>query len=232
MIFRLSCLSIFCLSMSLVQAAGKHAMMYQSVAVELAAGLNDENDDVYLWDIHASIGTDETKLLFEVEGEKFDFVSEQVEFRLMVSHLLDDFWNIEYGLRHDNKPSKLAYAVFGFEGLAIYFLETKAHFFVSEDADVSFRLEQEKEFLLTQTIHLQLYYELEFFAQEIEQLHVGSGLSSGEFGFKNIYEFNRDVALFFDVKYERKFGETSTMADHAGEEKESFVFLVGTKWLF
>jgi copper resistance protein B len=122
--------------------------------------------------------------------------------------------------------------VIGFEGLAPYFFETEAHLFVSEDGDVSARIRQENEFLITQKLIIQPYVEANLFAQDVLELEVGAGLSSAELGLQIRYEFTRTFAPYVDVKYERKFGETSSIAKSNGEDNDAVVGTVGVKWMF
>ena len=120
----------------------------------------------------------------------------------------------------------------GFEGLAPYFFETEVHLFVSEDADLSVRIRQENEFLVTQKLITQPYVEVNLFAQDVPELEVGSGLSGAEFGIQIRYEFTRSFAPYVDVKYERKFGETSSIAKRNGEDNDVVIATIGVKLLF
>ena len=150
----------------------------------------------------------------------------------MYSRNIGTFWDAQIGIRHDTQSESLTYGVIGFEGLAPYFFETEAHLFVSEDSDVSARIRQEKEFLITQKLMTQPYLEVNLFAQDVPELEVGAGLSSAEFGLQTLYELTREFAPYVDVKYERKFGETSAIAKSNGENNDAVVGTVGVKWMF
>ena len=203
-------------------------------AFRLETGLGGTDDDAGLadWDFDGWIGTDENKLWLKSEGERENGVTNQAEFWAMYSRNIGTFWDAQVGIRHDTQPDSLTYGVIGFEGLAPYFFETEAHLFVSEDGDVSARIRQENEFLITQKLIIQPYVEANLFAQDVLELEVGAGLSSAALGLQIRYEFTRTFAPYVDVKYERKFGETSSIAKSNGEDNDAVVGTVGVKWMF
>ena len=129
-------------------------------------------------------------------------------------------------------PLSTTYAVLGVEGLAPYFFETEAHLFISDEGDVSARIRQENDFLLTQKLILQPYIEANLYAQDVPELDIGAGLSDAEFGLQTRYEYTRGFAPYVDVRYERKFGETSSIAKSNGEENDAVIGSIGLKLLF
>ncbi len=191
-----------------------------------------EHGPVASWDLNGWIGTDENKLWLKSEGENEDGTTEQAEFWAMYSRNIHDFWDLQGGIRHDTQPHSTTYAVFGVEGLASYFFETEAHLFVSDEGDVSARLRQENEFLLTQKLILEPYAEINLFAQDVEEQDVGAGLSSGEIGLQTRYEITRKFAPYVDLKYERKFGETSSIARQEEGDNDNFIAAVGIRFMF
>jgi len=184
------------------------------------------------WDLNGWIGTDENKLWLKSEGEGVDGDTHRAEFWAMYSRNVADFWDAQVGVRHDTQPHSVSYLVAGFEGLAPYFFETEAHLFVSDDGDVSVRLRQENDFLVTQRLILQPYVEVNLFAQDVPELEVGSGLADGEIGIQMRYEITRKFAPYVDVSYERKFGETASMARRSSEHHDDFVTSVGLRLMF
>lgn len=182
------------------------------------------------WDLDGWIGTDENKLWLKSEGEDSDGSLEQAEFWALYSRNVSDFWDAQIGLRHDTQPT--TYLALGFEGLAPYFFETEAHLFVSDEGDVSARLRQENDFLLTQHLILQPYAEISLFAQDVEEQDVGAGFSSGEIGLQTRYEMTRKFAPYIDLRYERKFGEASSIAEDEGEDNDDLIAAVGIRFMF
>ena len=225
-------MSIFTISNTAL-AGGQHGSeIYHALYIEAATGSNDTSDAITEWDIDGWIGNDDNKLWLKAEGERENGESEAVETWLMYSRYYSTFWDIQIGLRYDTQPDNTNYAVLGLHGLAPYFFETDAHIFISEDGDLSARLSQHNEFLITQQWIVEPYLEANFFAQDVEALEVGAGLSSAEFGIQTRYEFTRQFAPFIDIKYERLFGETADIAQQHDGSRGAFIAQLGVKFLF
>jgi copper resistance protein B len=184
------------------------------------------------WDFDGWIGGDVNKLHLKSEGEAVDGKIESAEFWAMYSRNIATFWDAQIGIRQDTQPESTTYLVAGFEGLAPYFFETEAHLFVSDEGDVSARLRQENDFLVTQRLILQPYLEANFYAQDVANQEVGAGLANAEIGLQTRYELTRKFAPYFDVRYERKFGETSSIAKRNGEDNDDFIASVGLRLMF
>lgn len=213
-----------------LSASEKHGNeIYHAIYLEAETGSNDDGIIINEWDIDGWIGTDENKLWIKAEGERENGTTEATETWLMYSRYIATFWDAQLGIRHDTQPDSLNYAVIGIHGLAPYFFETEAHLFISEDGDISARLSQSNEFLITQQWIIEPYLELNLFAQDVENLEGGSGLSSGEIGLQTRYEITRKFAPYFDLKYERKFGKTASMSD---ESQSNIITSIGIKLLF
>jgi len=191
-----------------------------------------QDDPVGSWDFDGWIGGDDNKLWLKSEGEVVDGKTEQAEFWAMYSRNVATFWDAQIGIRHDIQPESTSYLVLGVEGLAPYFFETEAHLFVSDEGDVSARLRQENDFLLTQRLILQPYVEANLYAQDVADQEVGAGLSSAEFGLQTRYEITRKFAPYVDFRYERKFGETSSIAKKNGEDNDDFIASIGLRLMF
>ena len=221
-------------TLSTVAFAGEEhgGAVYQVFRLETGLGGTDDGVGIADWDFDGWIGTDENKLWLKSEGERENGVTHQAEFWAMYSRNIGTFWDAQIGVRHDTQPDSLTYGVIGFEGLAPYFFETEVHLFVSEEGDASARIRQENELLITQKLITQPYIEANLFARDVPELEVGAGLSSAEFGLQIRYEFTRGFAPYIDVKYERKFGETASIAKNNGEGNDAVVGTVGVKWLF
>ena len=120
----------------------------------------------------------------------------------------------------------------GLEGLAPYLFETEAHLFVSDSGDVSARIRQENDLLITQKLITQPYFELNLSAQDVPEQEIGAGITSGEIGIQTRYEITRKFAPYVDLRYERKFGETSTIAKKHGENQDDAIASVGLRLMF
>lgn len=212
--------------------AGEGQKIFHAFKLETDIGSNGEKA-VYSWDFDGWIGGDINKMHLKSEGEKVDGQTvERAEYWAMYSRNVATFWDVQVGIRFDEQPESTGYLVAGFEGLAPYFFETEAHLFLSDEGDVTARLHQSNEFLLTQRLITEPYLEVNFSAQDVPELEIGSGIISGEFGIQTRYEITRKFAPYVDFKYERKFGETSTIARKHGENRDDFIMSMGLRLMF
>lgn len=198
----------------------------------LKTDMDLSNSNSGSWDWNGWIGTDENKLWLKTEGERHEDATEKAEFWGLYSRNIANFWDGQIGLRHDTQPNSVNYLALGLEGLAPYFFETEAHMFVSDDGDVTARLRQENDLLLTQRLIAQPYFELNLSAQDVPEQEIGAGLTDVEIGLQTRYEIHRKLAPYLDLRYERKFGETADIAESDGENKDDFVGSVGLRVMF
>ncbi len=205
--------------------------IFHMFRLETDVGMN-KGDAVQSWDLDGWIGTDENKLWLKSEGERNDGKLESAEFWALYSRNIATFWDAQAGVRYDNKPESTTYLTLGFNGLAPYWFETEAHLFISEHGDVSARLREENDFLITQKLILQPYVEVNLFAQDVHEQDVGAGIADGQIGLQTRYEFTKKFAPYVDVHYGRKFGETASIARSNGEDKDELVGAVGLRLMF
>jgi copper resistance protein B len=136
-------------------------------------------------------------------------------------------------VRHDFKPDpSRTYGVLGIQGLAPYWFEVDAAGFVSNEGDVSARLEAEYDFLFTQKLILQPRTELNFAVQDVKELGIGSGLSTAELGLRLRYEIVREFAPYVGVSWTRLVGKTEDFARDEGEDVSSVSFVAGVPLWF
>ncbi len=187
---------------------------------------------IYRWDFDGWIGGDENKIAFKSEGERVDGDTHHAEYWVLYSRTASEFWDIQMGVRQDTTPHSTTYFTVGVEGLAPYFFETEAHLFVSDEGNVSLRLRQENEFLLTQRLVVQPYLEASLYANDEEEEHLGAGLTEAEVGLQTRYEFSRAIAPYIDLRYERSFGETANLRKSDGEENGEAIASIGIRLMF
>ncbi len=205
--------------------------LFHAFRLETDYGAGTEGP-VASWDFDGWIGGDYNKLWLKAEGENTDGKTEQAEFWALYSRNVSTFWDFQAGIRHDIRPESTTYLVLGTEGLAPYFLDIEAHLFVSDEGDVSARMRGETDFLITQRLILQPYAEINLSAQDVPELGIGAGLTEGEIGLQTRYEITRKFAPYLDLRYERKFGETSSNAKDEGEDNDAFIAAVGLRFMF
>lgn len=224
------------LSLSPTWAADEHkdehgGQVFHMFRLEADYGASQENP-VASWDLDGWIGTDENKLWLKSEGEAEDGETGQAEFWALYSRNVATFWDAQIGIRHDTQPESTTYLAVGFDGLAPYFFETEAHLFLSDEGDVSARLRQETDLLITQCLIAQPYLEANFYAQDIEDQEIGAGLANAEIGLQMRYEITRKFAPYIDIRYERLFGETSSITKRQGGDNDDVIASLGLRLMF
>jgi copper resistance protein B len=93
-------------------------------------------------------------------------------------------------------------------------------------------LEAEYDLRLTQKLILQPRVEFDLALQDVPEIGVGSGLSSGEIGARLRYEIRPEFAPYVGIEYERSFGDTARFRRAAGEGAGAFSFLLGVRTWF
>jgi len=180
--------------------------LYHAFTLEADHGTgNDER--IQSWHLGGWVGGDIHKLWIKSEGEREDYQTHSSESWLLYSRNVDTFWDLQTGLRYDDRPESVGYGVIGFSGLAPYWFETDAHLFVSDEGDVSARLHLENELLFTQQWVLSPYVELNLSAQDVEELGIDKGISDMELGLQLRYEVTRKFVPYIDLRHERDYGD-------------------------
>lgn len=180
-------------------------------------------------------GTDRDKLWVKSEIHR-DFEAgrfEEAELQALWSRPFSRFFDFQAGIRHDFvRGADRTFGVLGVQGLAPYWFEIDAAIFVSGEGDVSARFEAEYDLLLTQRLILQPRTELNFAVQSVEEVGVGSGLSTAEIGLRLRYEFSRQFAPYVGVNWERAVGETADFARAEGENVGAVSAVAGVRMWF
>ena len=104
--------------------------------------------------------------------------------------------------------------------------------FVSTDGDLSARIEGEYELRLSQRLVLQPRAEVEFSAQDIPELDIGSGLTGVDAGVRLRYEFKREFAPYVGVEWQGSFGETRDVIEAAGGDGDQIAAIIGVRAWF
>jgi copper resistance protein B len=193
-----------------------------------------DDDEGYAWEAQGWVGTDFDKAFLKTKGElEFGGDVESAEVQLLYSRLVSDFFDVQAGLRYDFEPRpSRAHAVLGLQGLAPQWFEIDTALFISDEIDVTGRIEGEYDLLITQRTVLQSLVELDWSAQDIDDLHIGSGLTKVEAGLRLRYEFKREIAPYIGVSYERDLFKTADFAREEGHEIDSLAFVIGLRLFF
>jgi copper resistance protein B len=206
--------------------------VFDSFRLDVQTGVTRREGSVQIWDFSGWVGTDENRLWLQSEGERLDGMMEDAEFWALYSRNIATFWDAQIGIRQDVSPHPDTYLTMGFTGLAPYFFETQAHVFISDKGYVSARLREENDLLITQKLITKPYAQIDMsFANDVQQQR-GSGVSKAGIGIQTRYEFSRKFAPYFDLRYERAFGNTIGILQQDSETGDDFIASVGLRLIF
>ncbi len=191
-------------------------------------------DNLYLWDTQGWYGNDANKLWVKAEGEgAFGGSFDVAEFQGLWSHMITPFFDFQAGVRQDVGPGPSpTYAVVGLQGLAPYWFELDSALFLSDDGDLTARIEAEYELLFTQRLIGQPRLEANFAAQDVQSQGIGSGLSTIEAGFRLRYEIRRQFAPYIGVAWQSAVGNTADFRRLSGEQVAGTRFVAGVRLWF
>jgi copper resistance protein B len=178
-------------------------------------------------------GTDANKLWVKAEGERSAGRLQDLRTEALWAHPIGIYWNTQLGVRHDFGvgPGR-TWAAFGIQGLAPYWFDVEATFYVGQSGRTAFRFESEYELPLTQRLILQPRFEANLYGRDDPQHGIGSGLSDAAAGLRLRYEFTRKFAPYVGVEIERKFGRTADFARNAGEPAFDPRLVAGIRFWF
>lgn len=194
-----------------------------------------DGSPTFLFDGQGWWGTDRHKLWLKSELE-YDFSKdrfEEAELQALWSRPISRYFDFQAGVRRDFAPDPSRnYAVLGVQGLAPYWFEIDAAIFVSGHGEVTARIEAETDLLLRQRLIAQPRVELNFAAQDVAALGLGSGLSTAELGLRLRYEIKREFAPYVGVNWERSVGDTADFARLASDDPGAVSFVAGVRLWF
>ena len=194
-----------------------------------------DGEDAVVWDFDALAGTDELRFVWRSEGElgessgEFEGLENQQCLQMPISTFFDSVVGIQASTP-DGGPDRYN-AVFGVKGLAPQWFEIDADLYVSDHP--FFRFEGEYEALLTNRLILTPSVEMTLPLKDDTAADQGAWDPTLEIGARISYDLiDRAVSPYVGVNYERSFGDTSDMLRAAGEDKDAFSVVVGTRIMF
>ena len=211
-----------------------------TVFEQLEYRLGDTNTPDHLgWEAQGWLGGDFQKFWWKSEGEAvFEGPDEgETETDLLYSRLISPFWNFQIGAQYANEWMTSGYGdrwsgVISLQGLAPYKFELDNSLYISEDGDVTLELEGEYDVRLTQRLVLQPRVELGFAFQDVPERGLGAGMTDANLDLRLRYELKRELAPYCGVRYRLLVGETGNIAEAAGQDEESWYFMVGLRFAF
>lgn len=182
------------------------------------------------WEAQGWYGGDVNRLWLRTEGERGSEGTHDARVELLWSHAFSTFWDVQSGVRHDfgQGPSRDWLAV-GVQGLAPYWFETQATFYVGQGGRTALRLEASYDLRFTQRLILAPEVEANFYGKDDPMRGVRSGLSDMEAGLRLRYEFSRRFAPYVGVNWSRQFA--GVLARHGAPANET-TWVAGVRMWF
>ena len=117
-------------------------------------------------------------------------------------------------------------------GLAPYFFDVEAVFYLGEGGRTALRFAADYDLLLTQRLILQPKAELNAYGKDDPARGLMSGLSDIDIGLRLRYEFRREIAPYIGVSWASALGETSDLQRANGEDPSQWRILAGLRITF
>ncbi len=186
-------------------------------------------DDAVVWEAQGWLGTDRDKLWLKTEGEYVEGSAvEEAEIQLLYSRATSSFWDLQAGIRHDIEPTpSRSHLVIGAQGLAPYWFEVDAALFLSDEGNVTARIEAEYELLLTQRLILQPRLEMNVAASADQEIGIGEGLFDTVAELRLRYEVRREFAPYVGISWGGDFGDTADHVEQAGGDARGVSVVAG-----
>jgi copper resistance protein B len=186
-----------------------------------------------VWDAQGWYGGDYNKLWIRSEGERVGGKTHDARADVLWDRNIARWWSLQAGARQDfgEGPSR-TWAALGVQGLAPYWFDVEATFYVGEEGRTAARLRTECDLLLTQRLILQPEAELNAYGKADPARQIGSGVSDLDLGLRLRYEFRREFAPYVGVSWRKLFGETADQARSAGAGASDVQFLAGLRIWF
>ena len=190
-------------------------------------------EEEYVWDLSAWYGTATDKIVFKSEGEgAFGGELEEAEVQLLWGHAIGPWFDLQAGVRLDVEPDTTAHLALGAAGLAPYNIHIDGAAFLSDNGDLTARIEAEHDMRLTQSLILQPRAEFELAAQDIPTRGIGAGLYEASIGARLHYEIVPEFAPYIGVEYETATGRTADNIRAAGDDPDGVVVMIGLRAWF
>ncbi len=180
-------------------------------------------------------GGDYNRLWFKADGERSTVRSEgEYEAQALYGRFVASYWDAQVGARLDARHGEgardvRAHLVLGLQGLAPYWFELEPALFVSQDGDVSARLEASYDLLFTQRLILEPELEANLAVQDVPEWAMGSGLSDVELSARLRYEIVRELAPYVGISWHRRVGDTADFVRAAGGDASEPTFVAGVR---
>jgi len=178
-------------------------------------------------------GEDFNKFWVKADGEYAGGKLEDLRTEALWYHATSAYWGTQLGVRQDfgEGPGR-TWAAFGVQGLAPYWFDTEATFYVGQRGRTAARFQIEYEELITQRLTLQPKFAVNLYGKGDPQRGIGSGLSDAELGLRLRYEFHREFAPYIGAVWRQHFSRTADLFRARGEPAGDLQFVAGIHFWF
>ena len=188
-------------------------------------------------DATAWYGGAKDRLWLRAEGEQLTGKGGgEGEAQLFYGRLITAYFDALAGVRVDQhwgeESATRAHLAVGLTGLAPLRFEFSPTLFLSQDGDLSARLEAEYQLLITQRLVASPEIALNAAVQSVPDWGVGSGLNDAELGLRLRYEIRREFAPYVGYAWTRRFGETADLGRLEGGAVSEGGFVAGLRMWF
>jgi copper resistance protein B len=194
--------------------------------------------DGFAWDVSAEIGNGPHRLWLATVGDgAFADGLGYVEAQALYTHsILDTDLAVQAGVRRDFIRPRRTHAVLGVQGnvsVPLYlgafgYLSTKGELTASAYAYYDWTLGN----LARRALILQPYAAVDFAAEDMPELGLGSGATALELSARLRYRLAEPFAPYVGISYERLLGRTADLARAAGDEVDGAAFVLGIRSYF
>jgi copper resistance protein B len=194
---------------------------------------NTAEGNAAAWDAEGWYGGDSNKVWLRSEGERVAGTTQNARADVLWDHTIARRWSLQAGGRQDfgAGPGR-TWAAIGVQGLAPYWFDTEATFYVGEQGRTAVRLKTEYELLFTQRLILQPESEANLYGKSDPARQLGSGLSDLEIGLRLRYEVRREFAPYIGIVWSHQFGGTADRVRESGGNPSDVQFVAGLRAWF
>lgn len=207
--------------------------IYGLVRLNEAEWATNEEAAPFAFDADGWVGGDYNRFWFRASGEWEGEGEQAFEAQAVYSRLISPYFEFQTGLRLDvldgDETRSRSHLAAGFMGLAPYWFEVEAFLFVSQDGDVSSRLEAAYDLPFTQRLILEPEVVADLSFTDVPEFGIGAGLSALEAGARMRYEIRPEFAPYVGWVYEGGFGATADLAEAAGHTARVGTFVLGLR---
>lgn len=182
-----------------------------------------------------TIGNDDHKLALRLKSTRLldEGAWEGADLHVLYRRPLTAFLDLNAGVRHDWSPDPEAtHLTLGVSGLLPQWIEFWGAGYVSDDGDVSARIEAETEWFVTRRVFLEPSLELDLSASENAARGIGQGIAKVEAGLRLHYAVTGGLSPYVGLHHEAKLGETADFARAHGEDPDATSWVAGVRFAY